>query len=267
MRIQDLLIPGDSDQRSSGLPAAATTAACGFLALLLLASGPVSADWLVLKDGTELETQGPWKEKGRVIVFTTTEGSLSSIRASEVDLELSRTLTERSEDEGEEKAAAESAPPPPPPPPILVLTDADVNQIDPEDLEEEESEEPAADQPLRIASWDQEASPDGEGVIVSGILRNDGPEVASRIEVTVQILDPDGTILGTEPAQLTTTTLNSGETLNFRTLFRDVDGFDTARFEINNRAFRPIPPVPPTDGGAADAEPAQDADGFEEAPR
>jgi len=59
--------------------------------LLCLVALPAGADWLVLKNGTRIETQGPWTERGRQIVYTTlAEKRLVSIRAADVDLEASR---------------------------------------------------------------------------------------------------------------------------------------------------------------------------------
>jgi hypothetical protein len=58
---------------------------------LLLATAPAGADWLILKNGTRVETLGPWNEKGKQVVYTTVaEKRLVSIRASEVDLPASR---------------------------------------------------------------------------------------------------------------------------------------------------------------------------------
>ena len=40
----------------------------------LLAAGlfaaPAAADWLVTRDGGRVETKGPWKVKGKLVVFT-----------------------------------------------------------------------------------------------------------------------------------------------------------------------------------------------------
>ena len=59
--------------------------------LLLVVASPAGADWLVLKNGTRIETRGAWTEKGRQIVYTTlAEKRLVSIRAADVDLEASR---------------------------------------------------------------------------------------------------------------------------------------------------------------------------------
>lgn len=55
--------------------------------------GPAGAEWLSLLDGGLLETKGPWKEKGKTIVYTSTAGALVSVRASEVDLSMSKALS------------------------------------------------------------------------------------------------------------------------------------------------------------------------------
>jgi len=61
------------------------------LAVALAAAAPAAADWLVLKNGTRVETLGPWTEKGKQIVYTTVaEKRLVSIRVSDVDLDASR---------------------------------------------------------------------------------------------------------------------------------------------------------------------------------
>ncbi|MFN7940062.1 MAG: hypothetical protein U0X73_00565 [Thermoanaerobaculia bacterium] len=62
-------------------------------AALLVAAAPLDADWLVLKDGNRIETSGPWREKGRQIVFTLPNGQLAALRATEVDLSASRAAS------------------------------------------------------------------------------------------------------------------------------------------------------------------------------
>ncbi len=66
-------------------------ASAAFLALLLAL--PATADWLVTSEGDTIETQGPWRVKGRMVVFTDAKGTLSSLRASSIDLEASEAVT------------------------------------------------------------------------------------------------------------------------------------------------------------------------------
>ncbi len=66
------------------------------VAFLLLAVAPaVEADWLVTREGQRIRTAGPWKVKGRTVVFTSDHGTLSSMRLEEVDLEASEQETTR----------------------------------------------------------------------------------------------------------------------------------------------------------------------------
>lgn len=59
---------------------------------LTLISSPTRAEWLSLRDGGLLETKGPWTEKGKMIVYTAATGPLMSLRASEVDLAMSKAI-------------------------------------------------------------------------------------------------------------------------------------------------------------------------------
>ncbi|KAB2962235.1 MAG: hypothetical protein F9K16_09660, partial [Thermoanaerobaculia bacterium] len=64
-------------------------------AALVAAAGPAAADWLVMKDGSRLETRGAWKVDGRRVVFNLPNGTLSAIRADEIDLDASAAATAR----------------------------------------------------------------------------------------------------------------------------------------------------------------------------
>lgn len=89
---------------------------------------PTAADWLVTSEGDAIETKGPWKVKGRMVVFTDAKGNLSSLRASAIDFEASEAATA--------KAAAPKTTRPDKPevrepakdkgPRALVLTNADI---------------------------------------------------------------------------------------------------------------------------------------------
>lgn len=116
--------------RTSRMPVALPVALSGALIGLVAASGsPLLADWLVLADGTRIETRGPWQVRGRMVTFTDTKGTFSSLRADEVDLDASEAATRAAAEApaggGTDDAAAPASPPPPP---LLVLTDADVGR-------------------------------------------------------------------------------------------------------------------------------------------
>ena len=69
-----------------------------------LAAAPAAADWLVMKDGGRIETKGPWSVEGRRVLFTQPNGTLSVLRAEEVDLDQSAAVT-AAEVEAARKAA------------------------------------------------------------------------------------------------------------------------------------------------------------------
>ncbi len=231
-------------------------------ALLLFVGGSAKGDWMVMRDGSRIETQGHWEEKGRLVVFTTTAGVLSSVRSSEVDLEESDRATE----EAQSRALEEAQSPEPMPAvtvdraPVLVLTDSDVGHVaeDAGEVEAAGGAAAASQSPLTVVSWDQEEAPDGQGIIVRGTLRNDGTVVATRIQILAQILDSEGQIVDTQTAQLTASNLGPSEILNFRAQFAEAAGFDTARFDISSRGFEAAargPGVTGTNLSSGEAEP------------
>ena len=73
--------------------------------LLLAAATPAAADWLVTRTGERIEIRGPWQLKSKLVVFTRVDGSLASLRVSEVDLKASERATA-------EARAEKDAPPP-----------------------------------------------------------------------------------------------------------------------------------------------------------
>ena len=94
-----------------------------------LVAAPASADWLVMKDGSKVETRGTWEQRGAMLVFYLPSGTLTSVRASEADLAASVAETARV---AAAAAAAASTPPPPPPPKreaVITITDADVAHV------------------------------------------------------------------------------------------------------------------------------------------
>ena len=97
---------------------------CFFAAWTMLASA-AAADWLITADGRAIETRGPWKVEGRVVVFTDTTGALSSVRLDDVDLEASETATADGGPRRTDPAPA-AEPENSEREPVLVLTNADV---------------------------------------------------------------------------------------------------------------------------------------------
>ena len=93
-----------------------------FMPVALLSSSPSHADWLVTMEGASIETRGAWKVSGRMVVFTRTNGTLSSMRLSEVDLDASYSATEAAHQEPVEEPTSQ----PETGPSVLSITDADI---------------------------------------------------------------------------------------------------------------------------------------------
>jgi glutaredoxin len=81
-----------------------------------------SADRIVLRDGTSIETRGAVKLDGRQAVYTDLSGRLVAMRVEEIDLARTKALVGA-------VATSSARTLPPPAPPVLRLTDADVGHV------------------------------------------------------------------------------------------------------------------------------------------
>jgi hypothetical protein len=260
-------------RRTRLLPAAI---GAGLVATLVTA-GAAGADWLVLADGSRVETDGGWTVKGRLVVFKDRRGALSSLRLSEVDVAAS------------ERATAEAAAPPPAPPaaeprkPVLVLTDADIPPADPaavagvggSDVAAAEAAEEgegaggaggaAAGPGLEVESWQQVEAPDGSGIQVLGTLVNRTEKLATDLQVRVALYDAAGQELDSRDAVIGRKTLAPGARASFNVSFPGVFAFSAAKFEPRHRSFETRSPPQPA-AGEAPAAPAAPEEAEEAAP-
>jgi hypothetical protein len=212
-----------------------------------LLAGPAGADWLVTKEGGRLETQGPWKIKGKLVIFTQADGTLGSLRLPEVDLEASANATF---DEMEDR---DLPPPPPAPAPkkksIRSLTDADFAKPEPVPPGEEGQE--AADgtrRPVKaeakpagrpegrvsVANWQRLDRAEKDGLEITGTLRNDGGDIATGLGVTVRLFDEQGTLVATGEGVPTTNSIKPQGVVNFRAAFPGVFSFKDVKFEVRS---------------------------------
>ena len=67
------------------------------LAVLLLTALPAHADWLTTRDGQRIDTQGPWRLKGKAVQFVHTDGRVDQLPLSYIDLEASQRSAEAEE--------------------------------------------------------------------------------------------------------------------------------------------------------------------------
>jgi hypothetical protein len=226
---------------STGLPVAAT------------------ADWLVLATGESVETKGPWKVEGRMVIFTNLRGALSSVRASSVDVDSSHALTAKKHEEATRSPVAE---PPARREPVLVLTDADFATtpsaaatesagvpstapgaaptaatgpivVPPSDeLETRSARQLPGSPSLQVMSWS--VRPTGEDDIsILGYVQNVGNMAAASVTVGVTLFDSEGARLGSSEAALSSTALMPGVQAFLEAKFPGSPNFATVEFTVN----------------------------------
>ncbi len=216
--------------------------ACVPLSVVMTATA--SADWLVTRDGARIETRDAWEVKGRQVVFTLPNGTLSSLRLDDVDLEASASAT----------AEALQPPPAPPPPaeeqkPVMVLTNEDVTvrpggtaggavpsaggDTDADGVVNAVGEATIAtdaagadailgDVELQLLTWNAQPSDKVGGLEIVGTVRNVGTDPAAKVEVHVTIPGEDDEILFETTAFVRSAVLSPGRHTNFRALLPNI---------------------------------------------
>lgn len=230
-------------------------------ALSLAVAVPAAADWLVTRDGARVETSGEWREEGRLIVFERTDGTLASIRKSEVDLPASERLTR----EMAERAHAPQGEPAEPEAPEakIRLTEKELPPAGrlPADegdaADDEATAEDATTEPLRIASWQEAEGAAEAGTAFTGVVRNAGLQMAIGVRVEATLFDESGTEIATGSAELETTALEPGASSRFRASFPNV--FHYVRVELRATGTlidsRPDDEAPDAEGTGSEASP------------
>lgn len=238
------------------------TYAAGLALAALLAAlapaAPAAADWLVTREGGRVETRGAWKVKGKLVVFTTADGKLSSLRLADVDLDASRRVTEEAV-AAQAQADAEEVKPAERRKSVRTITDKDVRQYaapQPEAAEEGEGEEekkepgPTSGPGLLVESWQQSAHADDGSVIINGTLQNASNATAADLKLNVMIFDEGGALIATSQAAVAVKAVPPGERAAFRAEFPGFFSFATIKFEAESRRLatrspdEPIPPAP-----------------------
>ena len=229
-----------SGPRQTGSDPAATTISAGRLSGLLalaccgaaLVALPAAADWLVMKDGSRLETRGPWSVEGRRVLFNLPNGTLSTLRASEVDLDASEALTRAKEAESVQAAEAaemETAAPTP----VWTFTNDDIPRavIVQEDLEIEPL---VGAEGFALEDVEEDVDATGENLVVSGTLINDADIPASLVAVRVLIVSPvDGGTLDVASAIVNSTQLLPRSATRFTASFENLaPGLGVVQVEV-----------------------------------
>ena len=231
-------------------------------ASLLSFGSAASADWLVTNEGAAVETRGPWEVQGKMVVFTSPTGVLSSLPLTEVNLVASEAQTleaatpasSHQEAESEVKRQA-----------VMVLTDADVRHVAtnaPADEEAEGNGETSTAAPaprdsgssLAVTEWEESYNVEENSVEVAGSLHNSGRNPATSISLNVLLYSDSGTLLGKREARLVKAALNPGESTGFVASFSSGLTFSDAKFDIQSRGFR-AHEAASEDGEAGEIEP------------
>lgn len=225
------------------------------VAVSALAVLPVHADWLVTREGARMETRGPWKVKGKLVVFETADGKLSSLRVADVDLDASRRVTEEAV-AASAQAEAELEKAPARKKSVRVITDSDVAQAPPLQAAPAAEGEAAAPGPatgpgVLVETWKQERDPEKDHVLIQGMLANASSLTATRLKLKVLLYDETGALMASSQAAIAKSALPPGQKTEFKADFPGFFSFATVKFEPESRrletrpADEPIPEAPP----------------------
>jgi len=227
------------------------------LALLLLAAvAPVRADWLVTRAGGRIETQGHWQVKGKLVVFTGTNGALGSLRLADVDLPASETATADAKKEKDKAAIIAQEPPKPKErkKSVRSLTDADFSHKAADDgtakadgagkdvkdgTAKAKDAESAKDSEslVVVQTWSKENRSEGDGIDLYGTLQNNGKDTATDVVLKVNLVNETNETVGTAEGVLATTSIPASGTTSFRVPFAGVFAFSQARFEVAHKTL------------------------------
>lgn len=223
-----------------------------------LVAVPARADWLVTKEGGRFEIKGPYKTKGKLLVFTLPNGNLSSIRLDEVDLEASRIATEEAVAAAEREAAATvaEAQEKQRKKSIISLTDKDFRRVSPPAAEGEEEGEgenenatpgpTSSNSPVQVVNWERVSQDkvQTDGLEVAGTVRNTSNERVSDVQVMANLYDEVGTLVGKVSAQVADPILDPGESSAFTVAAPGLYSFSAVRFDVQSRGFKAKPATP-----------------------
>lgn len=249
---------------------AAGTAAA--VAALLLGPSPLHADWIVTRQGERFEIQGTWQLKGKLVVFTLPNGTLSSMRADRVDIDASKQATAQ--------AKQQAAAPPPAAKPeskrkaVIVLTDKDFKKPLPDATASgnasagnaaaatpgaagaagakqtgKETPPPATAVPsaAEVVGWDRVLTSESktDGIELTGTVRNTSQDILTEVTVVAALFDDSGTLLGRFPAVVDNQQLPPTESSKFHLVAKGVSAFAAIRWETTTKGFKSVQPPPP----------------------
>ena len=239
-----------------------------FLALALLGGAvpaTLGADWIVTRQGERFEVRGAPQLKGKLVVFTLPDGSLSSMRADRVDLEASKQATEQAKKAAAAPPAAEAAKPKRKS--LIVLTDKDFKKplpagptdaavVDAKDAKEAKAAKgkdgkdvPSQDVPssVEVASWERvpASQSKADGIEIVGTVHNVSTSYLTGVIVVAQLFDDNGGIIGRFPATVENQVLPPNESSKFHLVAKGTFTFASIRWETQGRGLKSAPPPAP----------------------
>ncbi len=239
---------------SSSLRAGIVVAIATVAMALFPASSPLHADWLVTRSGSKIQTAGTWQVKGKLVVFKLPNGTLSSLKLTDVDLAKSREATTAAA-----KSAKTAAKPPATKPvrqkAVMTISDADVAHVEgnggqgqdgagsPAEASPKASKEPpTVTGGLEVGDWQPTNSDDGVGM--TGTVHNPGNDTVAGISLEVRLYDRQGKLIATGDAAVAQPALPPHGATTFRVSFPSVFSFTTVKFAVKGTRLGTAKPAP-----------------------
>ena len=228
----------------------------GIASALLFAAAAfcfAARDVVVLQGGARVELQKPPARQGNIVLLTSADGTLLSVRASDIDWKA--TAAARTARVSANPSPAVAPPPETPaqaakngregPKARVKLTDADVGHTGEEEPGSEEKpkkeESRSATAKLDVVDYSQEKA--GANLIVRGSMRNTGATPAVNTHMTVTAMDEKGEKIASAEAGLSNGLVASGTTVSFTATIPVGEKFvGTLRFAP--QWISPAPPAP-----------------------
>ena len=240
------------------------------LAAAFAAASPAAhADWIVTRQGERFEIKGTWELKGKLVVFTLPNGTLSSMRADRIDLDASKQATEQAKKD----AAAKPAQPGPAKPArkaVIVLTDKDFKKAPLPDGAPDaaagtapaagaaagsadakkggKNTPPSKDVPsaVEVVNWNRVPANESKasGAELVGTVRNTSQDILTEVTVVADLFDDNGGLIGRYTATVDNQQLPPSETAKFRVVANGVFAFASIRWETQGKGFKTTQPAP-----------------------
>jgi hypothetical protein len=230
---------------------------------VLLGAAPLYADWIVTRQGERFEIKGAWQLKGKLAVFTLPTGTLSSMRADQIDVDASKQATARAKQPAAPQApAAEQAKPRRRA--VIVLTDKDFKKTPlPEsaatatpdaagDAKKGGKDSPpppggrALPSSVEVAGWERVPATESKanGVELTGTVRNVSQDRLTEVTVVADLFNENGGLIGRFPAVVDNQLLPPTESSKFHLVAAGVFAFTSIHWETTSKGWKAVQPGP-----------------------